>query len=326
MYAVSEAALTTLIVALLANIALAGLPGVREVLAAPVTAVTAVASWFEARLNRSNRSVLSRLIRGVVALIVLLAVALAFAWGIDRAGQEIPRGEILNIVVLAMLIAPRPAFDSLRAVGRSLSDRGLMAGRAALYGLVEYGTAELDEHAVAREAIEAAMARLCEAVVAPAFWFLVLGLPGLCISRTLSIAAERTSRQDAPNAAFGFAADRLDRLASFVPALLTGLLIVIAALFVPGAGPFRAFSVLARDWRLHPVPSRGWTSSASAGALGLALAGPRRHREVIVGGPWIGDGRARAGNVDIARAAYLYGIAVLLGLGLTGAALIGIAR
>ena len=293
MSAVSESALTTLIVAMLANIALAGLPGIRAALAAPESAMTALAGWFDTRLNRSHRGVSSRVIRGVAVSAVLLGLALAFAWAIGRANEAMPRGEIIEIIVLAMLIAPRPAFDRLRAVGRSLSDRGLVAGRAALAGLVGYATAGLDEHAVARGAIEAAMARLCDTVVAPVFWFLVLGLPGLCASRALSIVAERTARLDAPNAAFGFAADRLDRLASFVPAALSGLLIALAALFVPGAAPLRALAIVVRDWRLHPVPSRGWTSSASAGALGLVLAGPRRHREATVGGPWIGDGRAR---------------------------------
>ena len=175
-----------------------------------------------------------------------------------------------------MLFSPRTAFDHLCAVGRS--------------------------------AIEAAMARLYKAVVAPAFWLLVLGMPRLYLYRALSITAIRTARLDMPDDAFDYLANRLDCLASILPAILTD------------AAMLRAFGVMASAGRLHKVPSLGWTWSACAGARGLAPAGPQHRRVHTIGGPWIGNGRARAGSSDIARAVYLYGVAVLVGRGSRGAA------
>ena len=71
-----------------------------------------------------------------------------------------------------------------------------------------------------------------------------------------------------------------------------------------------------RDGRKHHSPNAGWPESAMAGALGLALAGPRRYPEGLVADPWLGDGTARAATSDIARALQLYRLACLIEGGL----------
>jgi adenosylcobinamide-phosphate synthase len=71
-----------------------------------------------------------------------------------------------------------------------------------------------------------------------------------------------------------------------------------------------------RDGRKHHSPNAGWPESAMAGALGLALAGPRRYAEGLVADPWLGDGRARAGVADIRRGLQLYRLACFLEGGL----------
>lgn len=322
---VHDGALTVLIAGTLANAVLAGIPGLRQILAAPGAAVDGIASWLDRRLNRPGRSTANRAIRGgVVALLVLVLGVLAGRL-VEAASAAAGGGPALAIAALAALVVPRPGFDGLRAVARA-APRGVEAERAALAASVVYDTAGLDRHAVARGAIEAAMARLCEGFVAPAFWFLVLGLPAACACRAIGIAADRMVRPGADQGAFGTAVDGLDRLLNLVPAPVAGLLIALAALFVPGARPGRAVATLARDWRRHPQPSKGWTLAAAAGALGLALGGPRRYGGLVAGGPWIGDGRARANPSDVARAAWLYVVVVLLGLGGLAAAMLGLAR
>jgi adenosylcobinamide-phosphate synthase len=71
-----------------------------------------------------------------------------------------------------------------------------------------------------------------------------------------------------------------------------------------------------RDGRKHHSPNAGWPESAMAGALGLALAGPRRYPEGVVADPWLGDGSARAGVADIWRGLQLYRLACLIQGGL----------
>ena len=102
--------------------------------------------------------------------------------------------------------------------------------------------------------------------------------------------------------AFGMAAARLDDLLNFIPARLSGLMIVIGAAFVPAAKPMAALKIMRRDARKHRSPNAGWPEAAMAGALGLALAGPRRYPMLTVDDPWIGDGSSEADTADIYRA------------------------
>ena len=101
-----------------------------------------------------------------------------------------------------------------------------------------------------------------------------------------------------------------------VPAPLSGVLLAAAALFAKGSRAGRAFLIMLRDARKHRSPSAGCPESAMAGALGLALAGPRRYPEGLVADPWLGDGSARAEPSDIRRALQIYRLACLIQGGL----------
>jgi adenosylcobinamide-phosphate synthase len=85
-----------------------------------------------------------------------------------------------------------------------------------------------------------------------------------------------------------------------------------------------AFRIMLRDARKHRSPNAGWPEAATAGALDLALAGPRRYHGEVVNDPWLGDGRARATVADISRALRLYVIACVVQASLVLAAYLAI--
>ena len=101
-----------------------------------------------------------------------------------------------------------------------------------------------------------------------------------------------------------------------MPARLSGVLLVVAAVFSGEAAAGNAFRAMLRDAKKHHSPNAGWPEAAMAGALGLALAGPRQYAEARVDDPWLGGGTARARPADIARALRLYALACLLLAGL----------
>jgi adenosylcobinamide-phosphate synthase len=103
---------------------------------------------------------------------------------------------------------------------------------------------------------------------------------------------------------------------NLVPALLGGLLLCAAAPFAGNPGPGRALAAMLRDGRKHHSPNAGWPEAAMAGALGLALAGPRPYPEGDVQDPWLGDGTPDATPADIVRALRLYALACRLLAGL----------
>jgi len=199
----------------------------------------------------------------------------------------------------------------IAVVAAALANGGLDGGRKAVRHIVGRDPMSLDVHGVARAAIESLAENFSDGVVAPVFWYLLLGLPGLLaykMANTLdSMIGHRTPRYRA----FGWAAARLDDVLNTVPAPLSGMLFAMAAVFAKNGRPAHAFTIMLRDGRKHHSPNAGWPESAMAGALGLALAGPRRYPEGLVADPWLGDGSARAGVSDISRGLQLYRLACL---------------
>jgi adenosylcobinamide-phosphate synthase len=299
-------------IALLANALLAGLPGIRGVLRAPEAALDGAVRWLDAKLNRPNRGSADLGVRGALVVACLAGLAAVAGLYLSDLALSVPRGWIIDAVVVTAMLSERRAFDLVRAVRRALSRHGAVAGRVALAREARYDTGQLDEHAVARGAIEHCAARFCDGVVAPLFWYLILGMAGLLAHRAINVAANRIGVPTQRHAAFGFVAARLDQVLNALPAPLCGVTLAIAAAFVPGASPARALRIMvgAGTGRISWVT--GWMQAAFAGALDLSLAGPRRFADRVVSGPWIGDGRARATSADIARAGFLFAVACTL--------------
>jgi adenosylcobinamide-phosphate synthase len=192
----------------------------------------------------------------------------------------------------------------------------LPGGREAVRHIVGRDPLSLDAHGVARAAIESLAENFSDGVVAPVFWYLLLGLPGLFAYKMANTLDSMIGHRTPHYRAFGWAAARLDDVLNTVPAPLSGVLLAVAAVFATNGRPGHALAIMLRDGRKHRSPNAGWPESAMAGALGLALAGPRRYAEGLVADPWLGDGRARAGVADIRRGLQLYRLACLLEGGL----------
>jgi adenosylcobinamide-phosphate synthase len=282
----------------------------------PVVVAGRAVAFFDRRLNRDIRSDSVRRVRGAIAVLALVGTAVVLGGAVAKLCRGSLAGAAVEILLIAILVAQRSLFGHVAAVGRALGHDGLGAGRAAVSHIVGRDPASLDAHGVARAAIESLAENFSDGVVAPAFWYLVLGLPGLFaykMANTLdSMIGHRTPRYRA----YGWAAARFDDLANFVPARLSGVLITLAAAFSRDGRPDRALAIMLRDARKHRSPNAGWPEGAMAGALGLALAGPRRYAEGAVADPWVGEGSARAAPADIARALVLYRHACLVQWGL----------
>ncbi len=285
----------------------------------PVRLIGAAVAWADRRLNRPQRSEATRIIRGALVAVVLVALALAAGWALQRAAREAPYGWVVELALVAAILAQRSLFDHVRAVARPLARGDLGAARAAVAHVGGRDPKSLDSHGVARAAIESLAENFADAVVAPVFWYLVLGLPGLFLSKTVNTLDSMIGYRDARYASFGMTAARLDDALNYIPARLAGAVLAVAALFAPTASPAGAVRTMLRDARKHRSLNAGWPEGAAAGALGLALAGPRRYGDRTVDDPWIGDGIARAEARDIRRALYLYAAACLANALLVGA-------
>jgi adenosylcobinamide-phosphate synthase len=282
----------------------------------PVVLAGRAVAFFDRKLNREIRSEASRRVRGIITVLVLVGAAAALGLMIARLCRNSPLGAAVEILLIAILVAQRSLFEHVAAVARALAGGGLPAGRDAVRHIVGRDPASLDVYGVARAAIESLAENFSDGVVAPAFWYLVLGLPGLFAYKMANTLDSMIGHTTLHYRAFGWAAARFDDLVNLAPARLSGALIAAAAVFSRSGRPARAVVIMLRDARKHRSPNAGWPEGAMAGALGLALAGPRRYGEVVVADPWVGEGSARAAPRDIDRALVIYKNACLILWGL----------
>ncbi|CEJ88201.1 Cobalamin biosynthetic protein (anaerobic pathway of cobalamin biosynthesis, cobD) [Hyphomicrobium sp. GJ21] len=268
----------------------------------PVTWIGALISKLDRDLNRDDESRAARKASGVLALIVLVAIPAGLAWIVQITLASTWLGNIALVLIASTMLASRSLYDHVRDVAQALRNEGLDAGRTMVGRIVGRNPETLDEHGVARAAIESLAENASDGITAPVVWFALLGLPGLAAYKAINTAdsmiGHRTPRHDA----FGWAAARLDDLVNLPASRLTGFLFALAARFIPNGSMDNAFRAMRRDAHRHRSPNAGWPESAMAGALGLKLNGPKTYGATHVDDAYMGDGRREATADDIDRA------------------------
>ena len=246
-----------------------------------------------AALDRLLNRGAARMLKGALAMAVLALGALTL-------GQSIAwLGPVAEILAAAVLLAQRSLVEHVRAVADALR-HSLPAGRAAVARIVSRDTNGMDEAQIARSAIESAAENLSDGVIAPAFWFLVLGTPGLILYKAVNTADSMIGYRNPRYERFGKVAARADDLMNLIPARLTGLLIA------GFTGQMRHWSGIAAEARAHRSPNAGWPEAAMARALNVALAGPRSYDGQMRDLPWVhAAGRRRIGAAEILAATRL---------------------
>ena len=276
----------------------------------PVALIGKLIAVGERWLNAPNADDARRFVAGLLLTLGVTALAAAVGWLIASLLKPISGGWLIEAALASVLLAGRGLYDHVQAVARGLS-QGLGAGRAAVARIVGRDPNSLDAAGVRRAAVESLAENFSDGLVAPVFWYALFGLTGyglvgLCAYKAINTLDSMIGHRDERYLAFGKAAARLDDAANWLPARLAGALVVAAAALVPGASAGGAWTTMLRDAPKHRSPNAGWQEAAFAGALDLALAGPRRYGETLVEDAWMGDGRHELTDTDLKAALRLY--------------------
>ena len=278
----------------------------------PVVWFGALIGLFDRLLNREAWSSEARRTAGILSVAALVAAAVIPAMLLESVLRAVPAGDILVACVASVFLAQKSLFGHVRAVRDAFRNGGLPAARHAVSLIVGRDPERLDETGVARAAIESTAENFSDGVVAPAFWFALLGLPGLVAYKAVNTADSMIGHLSVRHRDFGWAAARLDDALNLLPARLAGFLIASSAWIVRGS-PGEAVRVMLRDASLHRSPNAGWPEAAMAGALGLALGGPRIYAAGPVDEPFLNaPGRRNASPEDIARGLRVMVVAAVL--------------
>jgi adenosylcobinamide-phosphate synthase len=272
----------------------------------PVAWIGGLIGVLDRRLNRDDATAQARRAAGLAAILLVIAIAAGLALALEHALLLFRFGALGAGLVASTLIAQRSLHEHVFRVAASLDRGGLEGGRAAVSHIVGRDTAALDEAGVARAAIESLAENFSDGVVAPVFWLALGGLAGATAYKAMNTADSMIGHRTPRHAAFGWAAARLDDLVNLPASRISALLIVGAAATMPGASAANAWRTVRRDASRHRSPNAGYPEAAMAGALGLALAGPRVYGGVQVDDAMMGAGRRNATVADIRAALALY--------------------
>lgn len=271
----------------------------------PVAAFGTLAARLERRTWADRRA------PGVAHVAVLVAGAAGLGLLGERATRDRPTGRLLlSAAATWTVLGGRSLQREAHTLARQLEADDLAAARRQIRNLVGRDPSTLDADGLARACVESVAENTSDAVVAPLVWGAVAGLPGLLAYRAVNTLDAMIGHRSLRYRRFGWAAARLDDVANWVPARLSGALAVLLAPLVAGR-PADAWRAWRRDAAQHPSPNAGVVEAAFAGALGVQLGGTNVYEGVAEDRGTLGGGRPVA-VADIARAARL---SLLVGAG-----------
>jgi adenosylcobinamide-phosphate synthase len=278
----------------------------------PVVLIGTLIEYLDRRLNREDRSPQQRKSAGIASTAILVGITGSVGTLIQATAQQLPEGNIILALIASVFIAQRSLYQHVARVRSAFAEGGLAGARDAVAMIVGRDPEQLDEAGVCRAAIESCAENFSDGVVAPVFWLALLGLPGLIAYKAINTADSMIGHRTERHASFGWAAARLDDLVNLAPARLSAVLLAVAAP-IAGGSVGTSLALVRHDASKHRSPNAGWPESAMAGALGLALAGPRRYAEHVVEDPFLNaEATRQAVPDDIGRALNLYTAACVI--------------
>ena len=290
----------------------------------PVRLMGALISALDKLWNREEDSPAVLRIKGFVLAAFVVSATLQITWGFLRVmyGWGPAAGVAAESILCCYALAARNLRDSSLEVYDALTESGgsLQKARRAVSMIVGRDTENLDREGVIRAAVETVAENTADGVIAPLFYLALGGAVGGMVYKAINTMDSMLGYRNEKYQYFGTAAARLDDLAGFIPARLSGLLLTAAA-GLTGMDAAGAWRIFCRDRYAHKSPNSAQSESAVAGALGVQLAGDAVYGGRVVHKPTIGDPLREIETEDIYRANKLMYTASGLGLALAAAAL-----
>ncbi len=263
-------------------------------------------SFGEHRLNKGGH----RMAKGAMMAICLILLVFFAVWGLKRLVPNMVLWLILDTLIVFYCLAGTTLIREVREVFLAL-DRSLDEGRQQVARIVGRDTSQLSAQEVRTAALETLAENLSDGVIAPLFWFALLGTPGMLAYKMVntldSMIGYRTERYKD----FGCWAAHIDDVANYIPARLTALLMVIAS------GRLSLLKFVWKNGRKHASPNSGYPEAALAGILNCRFGGPHIYFGELFDKPYIGENDRELTTADMRTAVRINRTSEVLMLALT---------
>ena len=264
-------------------------------------------AFFEHRLNKGSH----RKLKGALVAIGLIVSVFVITYLIRHYLNLLPsitgRGWVLvfDSIFVFFCLAGTTLIREVREVFLAV-DRSLEEGRQQVARIVGRDTTELSAQEVRTAALETLAENLSDGVIAPLFWFAILGVPGMLTYKMINTLDSMIGYKTERYKDFGCWAAHIDDVANYIPARLTALLMAIAS---PRKGLLR---FIWRNGRRHASPNSGYPEAALAGILNCRFGGPHYYFGQLFPKPYIGENERELTTADMKHAVRINRIAEVL--------------
>jgi adenosylcobinamide-phosphate synthase len=279
----------TLILPLIFGWFLDAIYGDPEHLPHPVVYFGKAISACEQRYNNGSH----RVMKGALTAIGLIVAVFAVTSFVIRVFAD---STVLRIAIESVLVffclAGKTLAKEVRMVFLA-ADQSLEAGRRQVARIVGRDTSQLTDQEVRIAALETLAENLSDGIIAPMFWYLLLGVPGMLAYKMVNTLDSMIGYHTERYLQFGRWAARIDDVANYIPARITAFLMVMVV------GRPRLLSFVARYGRKHASPNSGYPEAALAGILNCRFGGPHYYFGELFDKPYIGDNQRDVDSRDM---------------------------
>lgn len=235
-------------------------------------------SFCEHRLNKGNW----RRLKGGLTAILLISTTYILTWWLLRLVSPFTwLNAVLQTILIFYCLAGTTLIREVRLVFRAV-DCSLEDGRRQVGRIVGRDTANLSAQEIRTAGLETLAENLSDGVVAPLFWFAILGVPGMMAYKMVNTLDSMIGYKSERYHRFGMVAARIDDVANYIPARLTACLMVIVS------GKMRLFRFVKQYGAKHASPNSGYPEAALAGILDCRFGGTHDYFGESVYKPYIG--------------------------------------
>ena len=258
----------------------------------PVVLMGRLINWGESCLRHDNQSPTRKMVAGIVLVLGMLIITYSAGYGLVLIAAYVHEvfGLLLSIWLISTTIAAKGLWSEAGRIEELLKLDNLVGARKAVGRIVGRDVTTLDDAGVIRATVESVAENTVDAVIAPIFFAILGGAPLALTYRMINTLDSMIGYRNQRYIDFGWAAARLDDIVNYVPARLTGLLLIVSSA-IWRMDAKNSWRILRRDGRKHVSPNSGLPEAAVAGALQIQLGGESRYQGLVSRRPHLGDPR-----------------------------------
>ncbi len=246
----------------------------------PIIGFGKIISWGERKLNHKNKRKLKGALFSLLLIALTFGITYIFILFLNRIHLYL--GTLISSIIVFYCLAGKTLITEVKNTFLAVNE-SLEFGRIHVSRIVGRDTSQLNEQQIKTAALETLSENLSDGVIAPLFWYMLLGVPGMLAYKMINTLDSMIGYKNERYKEFGCWAARIDDVVNYIPSRLTSFMMVIVS------GKLSVFSFIRKYSRQHASPNSGYPEAALAGILNCQFGGPNIYFGKIVDKPYIGD-------------------------------------